>query len=280
MIAAGTRSTTSSRGRSTGCCDRWISGINTDVGRIGLTLTPTEALRFDLGYMQHPEGRVPPDRDELIGSPGGTVTELAIPIENIPMKLSSAREFARPEYALQFNYTGSFFRNNYDSYTWDNPLSSVRLEQYSGRIARGNHLSADLHPARLPRQLGADLGGTGQFRPHVQPDQDGGAAPANSDQWDLRLYDAAAGPDFIYNVPNPDDNLIRIRIRRAIPAPTLRRTSSLGNIQLTSRPIDRVTVTPATDTSNTRTTRPSTSLTRSPRASGPPRCIPRCKNAI
>ena len=96
-------------------------GFNTDEGFVGLKLTPTEALRFDVEYNNR--------RSEGYRAMGAQINsvpvELAIPINNMTHEVKFGAEFARPAYAIQFNYMASIFQNEYQSYTWDSPLSTV-----------------------------------------------------------------------------------------------------------------------------------------------------------
>jgi MtrB/PioB family decaheme-associated outer membrane protein len=95
--------------------------FNTDVGAMGFKLTPTEALRFDVEYNNR---RV--DGYRAVGAQINNLPlELAIPLDNMTQEVKFGAEFARPAYAVQFNYTASLFHNDYQSYTWDNPLSTV-----------------------------------------------------------------------------------------------------------------------------------------------------------
>lgn len=95
-------------------------GFNTDVGLLDLILTPTEAFRVDAGYSQNRKVGYRPI-GTVIGSPGGAVTEIAVPIENTTHEMKLGAEYAKSGYAFQFGYLGSIFRNEYTGYTWDNP---------------------------------------------------------------------------------------------------------------------------------------------------------------
>jgi len=106
--------------------------FNTDVARAGLKLTPTEEWQFDLEYSNlRRQGFRPVGT--LIGGPTGSPTELAVPIENYTHEVKVGAEYARPDWALQFGYTGSIFRNNFDNYTWDNTLSTTNTATASSR---------------------------------------------------------------------------------------------------------------------------------------------------
>lgn len=95
---------------------------DTNVGFIDLKLTPTDEWRFDLGWENLTrEGYRP--AGVVIGSPGGSIMELGIPIQNSTNEARVGIQYARPDWALQFQYTGSWFNNEYAAYTWDNTLS-------------------------------------------------------------------------------------------------------------------------------------------------------------
>jgi MtrB/PioB family decaheme-associated outer membrane protein len=93
---------------------------NTDVGFVGLKLTPTEALRFDLEYNNRRNEGYRPTSVTL-----NNIVELAIPVDQMTHEMKFGAEYAASSFAVQFGYMGSFFDNGYQSYTFDNPNSAV-----------------------------------------------------------------------------------------------------------------------------------------------------------
>jgi hypothetical protein len=94
--------------------------FNTDVGFARFKLTPTEALRFDLEYSNR--------RNEGTRAVSATmldnvITELAVPLDQMTHEAKFMAEFAKPNYAFQLGYIGSFFQNEFRRYTWDNPAA-------------------------------------------------------------------------------------------------------------------------------------------------------------
>lgn len=195
--------------------------FNTDVGRAGFKLTPTEELRFDLEYSnRRREGHRP--LGTVIGSPGGSVTELAVPIDNMTHEVKFGAEFARSAYALQFNYTGSIFRNEFEGYSWDNPLVTTDTPTASSR----GQISAP------PDNLAHTFSLTGTAALPLRSRISGTFA------YSLLRQDES----FLVNVPNTavlqtsaDDT--------GKTSPDAKANLVNGNIQLTSRPFNSVTAT-------------------------------------
>lgn len=195
--------------------------FNTDMGRAGLKLTPTEALTFDLEYSNiRREGRRP--LGTVIGTPGGSPVELAIPIDHMTHEVKFGAEFAREAYAIQFGYIGSIFRNNFDNYTWDNPsvVTDTATASSRGQIAAAPdnlaHTFSLTGTAALP--LRSRISGTfsyGMLR-----------------QDEAFLNNA---PNSVLTVRNTDD--------AGNSSPDAKANLILGNLQLTSRPINSVTAT-------------------------------------
>jgi MtrB/PioB family decaheme-associated outer membrane protein len=195
--------------------------INTDVGRAGLRLTPTDEFRFDLEYSNlRRQGHRPVGT--VIGSPGGSVTELAIPIENTTHEVKVGAEYARPSWGLQFNYIGSVFGNEFDRYTWDNPLSvgDSSTTSSTGQISAAPdnfaHTLSLTGTSELP--LRSRISGTFAYTMLRQDEK------------------------FVPNVPNA-----ALTQRSADDAgntsPDAKANLVMGNLQLTSRPINSVTAT-------------------------------------
>ncbi len=111
--------------------------FNTDVAVADFTLTPTEPLRFDLGYSnRRVEGRrplsFPSDSATLgLGARSMTLVELAVPLDEMTHEARLRAEYATPAFAIQGGYTASLFENNFQSFTWDNPVTTT------GTLARG-----------------------------------------------------------------------------------------------------------------------------------------------
>lgn len=206
-------------------------GFNTDVGLVGLKVTPTDSLRFDLEYQnRRQEGRRA--QSVVIGSPGGSPIELAIPLDNVTHEMKFGAEFARPDYAFQFNYTGSFFQNDYQSYLWDNPLSTVSQSAVAGvrtaASARGEVAAAPDNTAHTFSLTGR--GGLPWWRTNLN----------GSFSYTMLRQDET----FLNNVPVTGLGLTQTN------ADSLGRTSAdaqanlvQGNLVLTTRPLKSVTAT-------------------------------------
>ena len=197
--------------------------FNTDVGRVGFKFTPADEWAFDLEYSNlrrqgyRPVGTV-------IGSPGGSVTELAVPIENYTHEVKFGTEYARPGWAVQFNYTGSIFTNEFDAYMWDNPTTAFSSSTNSAR--------GQLAPA--PSNLAHTFSLTGSS-----------ALPLNS-----RVSGTLA-----YSLLRQDEtflvNTVNSRLTGAgrdfddagKSSPDAKADIILGNFQLSSRPIKNVSAT-------------------------------------
>ncbi len=194
--------------------------INTDVARVGVKVTPTEEWQFDLEYSSlRREGR----------RPWGTtfnfqVDELAIPIENYTHEVKFGTEYARPDWAVQFNYTGSIFVNEFESYQLDNPVTAFSS---SGSSARGQIAPA---PSNLAHTF--NLTGTS-------------ALPLNS-----RVSGTLA-----YSLLRQDETFLTNTVNSTLAgagrnfddannsSPDAKANLLLGNFQVTSRPIKNVTTT-------------------------------------
>lgn len=103
---------------------------NTDVGFVGFKLTPTEALRFDLEYNNRRNDGYRPTSVTL-----NNMVELAIPIDQMTHEVKFGAEYAAPNFAVQFGYTGSLFDNGNQSYTFDNPNSIVTQLGITNNVA-------------------------------------------------------------------------------------------------------------------------------------------------
>lgn len=205
--------------------------FNTDVARVGVKVTPMEEWQFDLEYSNlRRQGYRPVG--VVIGSPGGAVTELAIPIENYTHEVKFGAEYARPDWAVQFNYSGSIFRNEFNDYTWDNP-------GFFGTTDSADFVGS----ARAVRV------NTGQI-----------SAPPDNFAHTFSLTGASALPlrsrisgTFAYTLLRQDETFLNNTVNRAIAqsntddagnsSPDAKADILLTAIQLTSRPIKNVTAT-------------------------------------
>jgi MtrB/PioB family decaheme-associated outer membrane protein len=190
---------------------------NTDVGFVGFRLTPTESLRFDLEYSnRRNEGA----RATSATMASSVITGLAIPIDQMTHEAKFGVEFARPNYGFQFGYTGSFFDNQYQSYRFDNQVSSA------GTQARGEFSAG-------PNNMANTFNVTGR-----------GALP-----W----WRTNVSGTFSYSMLRQDETFltnVAAGLAGATNADSQGRTSAdakanlvAGNILLTSRPLTNVTAT-------------------------------------
>jgi MtrB/PioB family decaheme-associated outer membrane protein len=206
--------------------------FDTDVARADLKLTPTDDWRFDVGYSNIRRQRFRP-AGTVIGSPGGAVTELAIPIENYTHEVKVGAEFKQPTWGVQFGYTGSIFRNEFTSYTWDNPgyfgaTDSADFVAAAGRAVRVNQGQF----AAPPDSFAHTFTGTGTL-----------ALPLRT-----RLSGTVA-----YSLLRQDETFLLNTVNRAIPqtnrddagasSPDAKHDIVLANFLATSRPIQDVTAT-------------------------------------
>jgi len=197
-------------------------GFNTDMGGLAFKFTPLADLRFDLDYNSiHRQGERP--LGTVIGSPGGSVTELAVPVDNWTNEVKFGTEYARPDWALQFNYTGSFFHNDFNGYTWDNPLTATN--NATGLTAR-DRISA------APDNMAHTLSLTGT-----------GALPLQTRINGTFAYTMLRQDEtFIPNTQNPALNPTNKDLA-GNSSPDEQVNTVLTNIVVTSRPIHDVTVT-------------------------------------
>lgn len=205
--------------------------FNTDVARVDFRLTPTDEWRFDLGYSNNRKQGFRPV-GTVIGSPGGPVTELAIPIENYTHEVKAGAEYTRPTWGVQFNYTGSIFQNKFNDYTWDNPgyFGATDSADFvgSGRAIRVSTGQISAPPDNFAHTF--SLTGTSE----------------------LPLRSRISGT-FAYSLLRQDEAFLYNTMNRAITqknfddagltSPDARADILLGNVQVTSRPISNVTAT-------------------------------------
>jgi MtrB/PioB family decaheme-associated outer membrane protein len=93
-------------------------------GRVGLFYRPLADLEFDAGYwIQEKEGTRPFGMG--FGSPGGTFVNVAAPIDERTHEVTGGIQVARDTWSLRLDYTGSFYQNDLDTLTVDNPLQGA-----------------------------------------------------------------------------------------------------------------------------------------------------------
>jgi MtrB/PioB family decaheme-associated outer membrane protein len=192
-------------------------GFNTNVGTLGFKLTPTEALRFDLEYSnRRNEGY----RAQSATMASSVVAELAIPLDQTTHEAKFGAEYAKQNYALRFNYTASIFENNFQSYRWDNPVSTT------GTQARGEFSAA-------PDNMAQTFALTGRAAlPWWRTNVSGAFSYTTLRQDETFNTNVAAGLPGATNADNA-----------GMTSPDAKSNLVAGNILLTSRPINSVTAT-------------------------------------
>jgi len=185
-------------------------------------LTPVEGLQFDVAWMNiHREGRRPIGA-QMAGSTAGPVNELAIPIDNHTNEIKTGIEYARPNWAMRFNYTGSIFYNEFGGYTWDNPTVATATAAANATDTVAAAPSNSAHSFNLTGTAALPL------RSRIN---------ASFAYTMLRQDD-----DFQTSTQNP--NLVRTFTDDAgHNSADAKSNVVLGNLVLTSRPINNVTAT-------------------------------------
>jgi MtrB/PioB family decaheme-associated outer membrane protein len=197
-------------------------GFNTDVGKAGFKYTPLEDLRFDIEYQNiRREGKRPLGA-QMAGSTSGPIQELAVPIENYTNEVKVGGEYARANWGLQFGYTGSFFHNQYTGYTWDTPTVAAN----TGSANATERVSA------APDNSAHTFNVTGTTALPLRTRLNGTFAYTMLRQDETFLY-STANP--LLTRTNADDS--------GNTSPDAKANLVLGNIVLTSRPINNVTAT-------------------------------------
>ncbi|MBI4390970.1 MAG: MtrB/PioB family decaheme-associated outer membrane protein [candidate division NC10 bacterium] len=93
-------------------------------GRVGLFYRPLAELEVNAGYwVQEKEGTRPFGMG--FGSPGGTFVNVAAPIDERTHEVTGGIQVARDTWSLRLDYTGSFYENDLDTMTVDNPLQAA-----------------------------------------------------------------------------------------------------------------------------------------------------------
>ncbi len=90
-------------------------------GRIGFFYRPLTDLEVNAGYwVQEKEGTRPFGMG--FGSPGNNFVNVAAPIDEQTHEVTGGVQVARDGWSLRLDYTGSFYENDLDTATVDNPL--------------------------------------------------------------------------------------------------------------------------------------------------------------
>ena len=192
---------------------------NTNVGFVGLKLTPTEALRFNLEYNNRQnEGA----RGTSATMAGSVITELAIPLDQTTHEARFMAEYAKPDFAIQFGYTGSFFQNEFRSYSWDNPVSTVDTQ------ARGEIGAA---PENMANTFSLTARGSlPWWRTNIS-----GAASYTMLRQDQTFVNNVGAPGLVVTPTNADD--------AGKTSADAKANLVSGSVLLTSRPVKNVTMT-------------------------------------
>lgn len=95
-----------------------------DTGTVGAKFSPNPDWTFGVRFLtSRKDGTMP--LGVGFGSPGGTVVEIASPIETRTSEATASVEFAKERYQVQFGYTASIFENDFPSVILDNPLRAT-----------------------------------------------------------------------------------------------------------------------------------------------------------
>lgn len=132
-------------------------------GRIGFFYRPLADLELDAGYwIQEKEGTRPFGMG--FGSPGGNFANVAGPIDERTHEVTGGIQVARDTWSLRLGYTGSFYENDLDTLTVDNPLratDSATLGSTRGRTDLAPDNSA--HTVSLSGAVTLPLGFPARF---------------------------------------------------------------------------------------------------------------------
>ncbi len=201
--------------------------FNTDVGDASFKFTPTEALRFDLSYgNRHVDGTrplsAPIDSAARFGARSMVVDELAIPLDQMTHEAKFQGEYATQAFAVQAGYTASIFANEFQSYSWDNPVETAGILSRGLVSAPPNNIA---HTWDLTARGSLPFWRTtasGAFSYTMQ----------RQDQTFVNNLGAAGGG---FTPSNADDS--------GRTSPNAKANLVLGNFRLTSRPLNNVTTT-------------------------------------
>ena len=145
-------------------------------GRIGIFYRPLTDLELNAGYwVQEKEGTRPFGMG--FGSPGGNFANMAGPIDERTHEVTGGIQVARDAWSIRLDYTGSFYENDLDTLTVDNPLrstDSATLGSSRGRtdLAPNNsaHRVSLSGAATLPVGFPARFAGTFSYGMRFQDD--------------------------------------------------------------------------------------------------------------
>lgn len=132
-------------------------------GRVGFFYRPLTDLEVNAGYwVQEKEGTRPFGMG--FGSPGGNFANVAGPIDERTHEVTGGVQLARDSWSLRLGYTGSFYENDLDTMTVDNPLratDSATLGSTRGRTDLAPDNSA--HTVSLSGAVTLPLGFPARF---------------------------------------------------------------------------------------------------------------------
>lgn len=150
--------------------------------------TPSEAWRFFARYAQERREGARPFGGTLgfnfpASAGSGGLSELIEPVRYRSHDFTAGAQLSRDAYQVNVSYTGSFFRNDIDALTWDNPFR-VSANPTAPLVARGrtdlapdndhHNLRVDFARAALP--MHGQL--TGSFSYHRMSQDDALVAPS------------------------------------------------------------------------------------------------------
>jgi len=144
--------------------------------RVGFFYRPLTDLELNAGYwIQEKEGTRPFGMG--FGSPGANFANVAAPIDERTHEVTGGIQVARDTWSLRLGYTGSFYENDLDTLTVDNPLrgtDSATLGSTRGRtdLAPDNsaHTVSLSGAATLPVGFPARFAGTLSYGMRFQDD--------------------------------------------------------------------------------------------------------------
>lgn len=162
---------------------------------IGLTLTPAGPWRYELDYQRETRQGVRAGAGAFLF----TGSLLPIPIDQVTDGVLASATYEAEDWHLRLSYDGSFFNNDVNSLTWDNPFSALVPGANSGQLA--------LAPDNEYHRLGAS----------------GSIALGGQTRLSGRLGYGRMTQDEAYLAYTVNDRLpVNIRLRQqALPAPSL-----------------------------------------------------------
>lgn len=145
-------------------------------GRIGFFYRPLADLELNAGYwIQQKEGTRP--FGIAFGSPGANFVNVAGPIDERTHEVTGGIQVARDTWSLRLDYTGSFYENDLDTMTVDNPLVAADTAAAGSRRGRTDlapdnsaHTVSLTGAATLPLGFPARFAGTVSYGMRFQND--------------------------------------------------------------------------------------------------------------